>query len=90
MKNNQRIQIIEVNLDGSMKGYGYDGEWFNTFDDALSNMSLDFTEAHEGVVELRFVWGNADSIKQVPAMHGEELIEAVSEWLIEIGVLHGN
>lgn len=90
MNDDQRLQVFTLHLDDSMTGYGYDGVWFNTHDDALANVLGDFTEPKQGVVGMRLVWGNAEEIKEIKPLYGQELIDAITAWLTELGVYNGN
>lgn len=99
MQNTEKLQIFAQYLDGSMQSWGYDGKWFGKYDDMLADVAKDFpsnfAETYKNVVGLLFVWGEGlplgEELENVPTkelspVYGEELVQAVSEWLTEIGV----
>jgi len=104
MQNTEKLQIFAKYLDGSMQSWGYDGVWFDKYNDMLADIAKDFpshfAETYKNVVGLLLVWGEGlpigDELKNVPTkelepVYGDELLQVVSEWLTEIGVLqNGN
>lgn len=96
MDNDSRLQILVNYLDGSGQIWGYDGKWFADFDavfaDVARDFPTDFFEQYKNVVSMRLGWNNGEQVKNLPSpICGEELIQAVSGWLVELGVIeNGN
>jgi len=90
MNNDDRLQIFTNYLDGSIQGYGYDGQWFDTHETMLADVLKDFAEPKNLVVGMRYVWGTAEKQKELSPLYGQDLIDDLTAWLTEIGVYNGN
>lgn len=89
MDNKNRLQILAYYLDGSVQMWGYDGKWFDDYNAVLTDIAKDFPtdffDHYKNVVGMRLVWNNGDDTKEIQPTCGEPLLQAVAEWLTELG-----
>lgn len=95
MQNTERIQILAHYLDGSTQVWGYDGKWFDDYNAVMADIAKDFPsdffDHYKNVVGMGFVWNNGEQTKDLPPTCGDELVQAVSDWLVELEVIeNGN
>lgn len=100
MKDTEKLQIYVTYENGSIQSWGYDGWGYETYDrmiaDVQKDFPADFPATYKGIVSMVLVWGVGmplgDELKDVPTKdieptYGQALIETVTTWLTELGVL---
>ena len=100
MQDTEKLQIYIMLDDGSMRSWGYDGRWFDTYEKVLDDVAKDFPdsfpETYPNTESMLLVWGEglpiANELDGVPTKtiaptFGAGLVAEVSSWLTEIGVL---
>jgi len=92
MKDTDQLQIQVEYKDGSIQAFGYDGKWFKTLDDALTNAYKDFKEPFKNVSGMSIVWNNNQLAQHLTKPKwGDDLIEYIRNLFIEEGVIqNGN
>ena len=88
MKDNERLQIQVEYKDGSIQTFGYDGKWFDTIDDALSNAYQDFKEPFDNVSGISIVWNYNELAQHLTTpIWGDDLIMYIRNFFVEEGVI---
>lgn len=100
MKDTEKLQIYVTYDNGNMQSWGYDGWGFKTYEQMIADVQkdfpADFADTYKGVVSMLMVWGHGlpldDQLKDVPTKeieptYGHGLIDVVTTWLAELGVL---
>jgi hypothetical protein len=104
MKDTEKLQIYVTYKNGSTQAWGYDGKHFDSIAKVIADVQrdfpADFPTVYKNVYTMFFVWGEGlpldDQLKDLPTkelqpVYGQELVDTLTTWLTELGVLeNGN
>ena len=88
MKDTDRLVIQVEYKDGRIQGLGYDGQWYNTIDEALKSACVDFKKPFKNVKSMSIIWNNNQLAEPLTrAKWGDNLVSYIRNLFVEQGVI---